>query len=68
MIKPLSHAGHLVQFQPEAADDWLLARCSCGWEQATRGWMLESAQEEIQRLASDHLADVARTQPADQGP
>jgi hypothetical protein len=49
---------HEIDVQSDAADGRQVVRCSCGWEQSTSGWMLESAQDEIRRLVAGHLAGV----------
>jgi hypothetical protein len=63
MIKSAANSDHRVEFHSGAAEGGLVARCSCGWEQATHGWMLESAEEEVRRLATGHLAEAAGKHP-----
>lgn len=60
MDSPVSSAAHHIEVESGPGDDRQVVRCSCGWEQSTGGWMLESSEEEVRRLIAAHLANVAR--------
>lgn len=49
---------HEIEIDADEAQGRQIVRCSCGWEQSTSGWMLESSQQEINRLVAEHLAGV----------
>lgn len=60
MNNNVSSTAHCIEVESAAADDRQVVRCSCGWEQSTGGWMLESSDEEVRRLIAAHLASVAK--------
>ncbi len=60
MNHKVSSAMHLIEVESEPGDDRQVVRCSCGWEQSTGGWMLESSEDEVRRLIAAHLANVDR--------
>jgi hypothetical protein len=54
---------HQIEVESDELQDLHVVRCSCGWEQMTSGWMLESSQQEVRRLAAAHLARAADPHP-----
>jgi len=50
---------HEIEVESDVLEDRHVVRCSCGWEQATSGWMLESSQDEVRRLVAAHLAQAS---------
>jgi hypothetical protein len=56
---------HEIEVEADALEDRHVARCSCGWEQAASGWMLESPQQEVLRLVASHLASIQRQEKLD---